>query len=98
MTTEGIFYNPDGTLNALVGKDAVHLMRVQTIISGLRINIETNGRMMITRGYGPKRLLALASEYTGKKYKVTEKQKAMDDLKVWFTTMKSALPETTIVR
>ena len=93
---EGIFYNKDGSLNALVGKDAVHLMRVQTIISGLRMNIATGGRMMITRGFGPKRLLAVASEYTGRTYKMSEKQLAMDHLKVWFDEMKAALPQETV--
>lgn len=89
---DGIVYNKDGSLAALHGKDAVHLMRVQTIISGIRMNIATNGRMQLTRGAGITKLLALAGQYTGKTYKRTQRQEAMDDLKVWFDTMKAALP------
>lgn len=92
MNDDKIVYNKDGSLSALVGKDAVHLMRVQTIISGLRMNIATGGRMVLTRGATPTKLLALAGEYTGKKYKRTQKEEAMADLQVWFNTMKAALP------
>ena len=91
--TDKIVYNKDGSLAALHGKDAVHLMRVQTIISGLRMNIATGGRMMLTRGATVTKLLALAGEYTGKKYKRTEKEQAMADLQVWFNEMRAALPQ-----
>lgn len=96
--SEGIFYNKDGSLNALVGKDAVHLMRVRTIISGIKMNVATNGRMQITssaKGGGIRNLLGMASEYTGKRYTTGQKSKeaAVADLEVWFQEMKSALPQ-----
>jgi hypothetical protein len=95
MTDDKIVYNKDGTLRALVGKDAVHLMRIQTIISGLRMSISTGGKMILTRGATPTKLLQLASEYTGKKYKRTQKQQAIDDLQIFFNNLKSSLPEET---
>ena len=90
-----IIYRPDGSLSTLVGKDAVELMRVQTIIQGIKMHVRTNGRMQITRGFGIMKLLGMATQYTGQKYKRTEAEKAMADLNVWFQTMKSALPTET---
>ena len=81
-----------GELSALVGRDAVALMRVQTILMGIKMHVKSGGRMMITRGMGITKLLALASQYTGNKYKRTETEKALDELNVWFQTMKSSLP------
>lgn len=95
MSDSEIIYNKDGSLSALIGHDAVSLMRVQTVITGIRMNIQTGGKMQLTRGATITKLLAIAGEYTGKKYKRSEKQQAMDDLKVWFETMKAALPQST---
>lgn len=96
MTDESkIVYNKDGSLSALVGADAVSLMRVRTIMSGIEMNIKTNGQMILTRGATITKLLTMATEYTGQKYKRTEKERALKDLKVWFETMKSALPTET---
>lgn len=91
MTAE-IHYNKDGSLRALVGRDAVELMRVQTIMTGIKMNIRTGGKMQLTRTATISNLLKLAGEYTGKKYKRSQKQEAYDDLNVWFNNMKSALP------
>lgn len=93
MSEPEIQYNKDGSLRALIGREAVDLMRVQTIISGIRMNIATGGKLMLTRGATITRLLQLAGEYTGKSYKRSEKQEAMDDLRVWFNNMKSTIPE-----
>lgn len=95
MSDSEIIYNKDGSLSALVGRDAVSLMRVQTIITGIRMNINTGGKMQLTRGATITHLLKLAGEYTGKTYKRSQKQQAMDDLNVWFQTMKAALPQST---
>jgi len=69
-------------------------MQVNTIISGLVLSIETNGRMILTRGATPTKLLKMAEGYTGKKYKRTQKQDAINDLKEWRSLMLSALPVT----
>jgi len=90
-----IIYRADGSLSALVGKDAVSLMRVQTVITGIKMNIQTGGKMQLTRGATITNLLKIAGQYTGKTYKRSQKQEAIDDLIVWFQTMKSALPEET---
>jgi hypothetical protein len=95
MSEPHITYNQDGSLSCLSGKEAVDLMRVQTIISGIRMNIATNGQMQLTRGATITLLLKLAGEYTGQVYKRSQKQKAMDDLTVWFNNMKSTIPSST---
>lgn len=89
-----IVLNKDGTLRSLIGRDAVSLARVSTIMSGLNIHIHTGGQMRLTRMATPTFLMKTASEYTGIKYKRGQYQKAHDDLKVWFELMKSALPIT----
>lgn len=95
MADAEIVYRKNGELSTLVGKDAVELARVRTIIMGIKINIRTGGKMMLTRGASITRLLEMAGKYTGKKYKRTEKEKAVADLEVWFREMRDALPQRT---
>jgi hypothetical protein len=93
-----ITYRADGSLQSLEGRDAVQLMRVQTIITGIRMNIQTNGQMVLTRGATITRLLTMATEYTGQKYssrKLADKERAITDLTVWFNNMKSTIPTET---
>lgn len=92
MTDASIVHDKNGNLVALNGKDAVSLMRVQTIIQGIKMDIETNGRMQLTRGMTVGKLLKMATEYTGVTYKRTEKAKAIDQLTCWFHLMKSTIP------
>lgn len=87
-----IVYNKKGEMVALHGKDAVSCMRVATIMSGIRMNIQTKGRMQLTRGANITHLLKLAGQYTGKTYKRTQKEVALADLQAWLDTMKLALP------
>jgi len=94
MNNEGIHLNKDGSLKAMVGKDAMHLMRVNTIIRGIDMYIKSGGKMILTRGATITALLNMASEYTGRKYKRTEKEAALKDLKEWASCMRSALPVT----
>lgn len=93
---EGINLRANGELSAMVGADAMQLMRVQTIKRGLDMYAATNGGMILTRGATPKNLLAMAAQYTGKAYKNTAKGRAEcgADLAVWIATMKAALPVT----
>lgn len=93
-----ITYRPDGSLSSLSGKEAVDLMRVQTIISGIAMNLKTGGKMQITRIATIGNLLKMATEYTGKKYSSRndgDKQCAMIDLQLWFELMKSTIPTET---
>lgn len=87
-----IVYRKNGELSALVGKDAVQLMRVRTIISGLKM--AAHG-MVLTRGATATKLLKMATEYTGQTYKRTERERAIEDLETWFKTMRDALPQET---
>lgn len=90
-----ITYRKDGSLSTLNGKEAVDLMRVQTIIMGIKMHVSSGGRMQITRGMSIMKLLGLAFQYSGNKYKRTECEKAIADLQVWFNNMKSTIPEET---
>jgi hypothetical protein len=70
------------------GPDAVNLVRAISVKSALRLAM---GGLSI-RGISKTGLLKIASEYTGKKYKRGEYQKAREDLTTWIETMKLALP------
>jgi hypothetical protein len=41
---------------------------------------------------GIKKMLGMATQYTGRKYKTSEAGQAIDDLHHWVTCMVSALP------
>lgn len=70
------------------GPDAVNLYRAMSLRASLRIV----GIGMSIKGVSKTRLLQLASEYTGVKYKRSEYEKAREDLTTWIETMKLALP------
>lgn len=86
----------DGSITGFVGPDAVHLVRVRTIISGIRLNIQTNGRMQLTCGATITALLKMAGQYTGKAYKRTQKEQALRDLEEWSANMSLALPRVAV--
>jgi hypothetical protein len=98
MNQPHITYRKDGSLAALDGREAVELMRVATIISGIKMNIKTGGKMQLTRSAIIGSLLKMAEPYTGQKYssrKTADKQKAVSDLEVWLANMKSTIPSST---
>ena len=72
-----------------VGPDATELFRAVTIRSALRLLM--NG-ITPRRGVTLTKTLKLVEKYTGRSYKRTEAAQALDDLKVWIETMKSAIP------
>jgi hypothetical protein len=74
------------------GPDAVHLVRAVYLKSAMGLYLKTGIRP--TRGVGPTQMLAIASEYTGKKYKRTELATAQADVQTWIDTMKAAIPTT----
>lgn len=73
-----------------VGTDATSLYRVNMIKVSIKLWIKTG--MMPTRGIGIKKMLSMAEQYTGRKYKTSEAAYAVEDLHNWVTTMISALP------
>jgi hypothetical protein len=87
--TDSHIHVTDGVCTAYVGLDATHLFRAKTIMISIKY---TNKGMKMTRGMTMTKLLKMASEYTGKKYKRTESETAMEDLRQWCLAMEMALP------
>lgn len=85
-----VHVHPGGTTFA--GKDAVNLFRAITLKSSMRLWQATG--MIPTRGVGIKQMLAIAEEYTGKKYRRSQVEQAILDVDHWIGVMKSALPVT----
>jgi hypothetical protein len=58
------------------------MMRLATVIAGLRLHIKTNGKMRLTRTATPKLLLGVATEFTGNAYKntPTDRARALSEL------------------
>ena len=73
-----------------VGTDATTLYRVNMIKVSIKLWMKTG--MMPTRGVTITKLLKMAEQYTGRKYKKSEAAYAVEDLHNWVTTMISALP------
>jgi hypothetical protein len=95
MTQPLITYNKDGSLSSLSGREAVDLMRIQSCIMGIRLHIESEGRIQITRGMGIMKLLKIAESYTKKSYKRTQGDAAITDLSHYFQLLKSTIPTET---
>ncbi len=70
------------------GPDAVNLARAISLKAALRLAMSG----LSVRGMPKTRLLKIATEYTGKKYKRGAYQEARDDLQVWIDNMRLALP------
>lgn len=73
-----------------VGSDATQLFRVNMLKSAIRLYVKTG--IIPTRGMGIKKMLKAAEQYTGRKYKTSEANVAIEDLHHWVTCMVSALP------
>lgn len=73
-----------------VGSDATQLYRVNMIKVSIKLWMKTG--MMPTRGIGIKKMLKMAEQYTGRKYKTSEAAYAVEDLHNWVSCMVSALP------
>ena len=54
-------------------------LRLKTALMGLKMLIDTNGRMMITRGANAKSMMLIVGEYTGKTYKRNQQKIALED-------------------
>ncbi len=73
-----------------VGPDATKLYQAMTLVSGLRMYAKCG--IIPTRGWPVSRMIALASQFTGKRYKRGEASKAAADVQIWIEAMKTALP------
>lgn len=74
------------------GPDAVAYFRARSLRSAIQLYVKSG--LIPTRGMGITKMLTLATEFSGVKYKRTEAQRAIDDLSIWIATMQSALPIT----
>ena len=79
-----------GEATSYVGSDATQLFRVNMLKSSIKLWMKTG--MMPTRGIGIRKMLKMAEQYTGRKYKTSEAAYAVEDLHNWVTCMVSALP------
>lgn len=73
------------------GPKAVDFFRVRMLHSSIGLYIKTDGQVIPTRGMGITKMLSMASQYTGKKYKLTQKQNALDDLALLIDQKRSEL-------
>jgi len=79
-----------GEATSYVGRDATELFRVNMIKVSIKLYMKTG--MIPTRGVTISKMLKMAEQYTGRKYKKSEAAYAVEDLHNWVTTMVSALP------
>ena len=82
--------NKEGVVTSYIGPDATHLFRVKMLRHALKGWLKF--KMLPTRGVNMTKMLKMAEEYTGNKYKRTEVQYAIEDLDVWISTMVAAMP------
>lgn len=90
MNSSEITVNARGQVTGYFGPDAVHFARVRMLRSSIKLWKQTG--LIPTRGVGIKRMLAMASEYTGKPYHTRNIEAALTDLDTWLATMAAALP------
>jgi hypothetical protein len=90
MTESSINISTGGT--TFSGPDATNLFRAMTLKSALGLYAKCG--MIPTRGVTITKMLAMATEYTGKKYKRGDAEKAAEDVRQWCEAMKAALPIT----
>ena len=79
-----------GEATSYVGRDATELFRVNMIKVSIKLYMKTG--MIPTRGVTINKMLKMAEQYTGRKYKKSEAAYAVEDLHNWVTCMVSALP------
>jgi hypothetical protein len=88
MTDSSITISSSGTTFA--GPDATHLFRAKMLASALGLYAKCG--IIPTRGVTITKMLAMASTYSGKKYKRGDAAKAQADVAEWANTMLAALP------
>lgn len=81
----------DGKCTTFVGPDAVNYVRAEFLASSLKLYAKA--KITPTRGVTATRMLAMATGYTGKKYKRGQYETAAADVKKWADEMKAALPK-----
>lgn len=64
------------------------IFRMVTLKQALRIHVQTQGRMRLTRTATPTALLNMASEYTGKTYRRGQQDLAYQDMETLLESYK----------
>ena len=88
MNTDHIKVSKSGT--SYSGHDAVMLYRAAAL-KGF-IGLYAKCGVIPTRGVTITKMLAMATEYTGRKYKRGQYAEAQEDLHQWIEAMKAAIP------
>ena len=88
MTDSYVEFGKGGA--SFVGRDAIEFFKVMNLRNS--ISLYQKCGIIPTRGFGITKMLALASKYTGQKYKRNEYDRVIKDLTVWIEMMRSALP------
>ena len=83
-----ITYDAKGNARSFEG-EGVNVFRAALLASSLGLWLKT--KIIPTRGVGITKMLAMAEGYTGKKYKRSETQTAIDDLNAWVQRRKQEL-------
>lgn len=91
MTSEIILHS-SGAISFL-GGDSIELFRALTLRNHLALYTKT--KLIPTRGFGIRKMLSLATQFTGNSYKTSQISDAIYDLTIWIETMRSALPVST---
>jgi len=89
MSQSEIILHSDGAISFL-GGDAIELFRALTLRNHIQLYAKT--KLIPTRGMGIRKMLALATQFTGNSYTTKQLQNACNDLTIWIETMRSALP------
>jgi len=80
---------PNGGMS-FVGPDAVRLFAAVSLKSAIGLHRKCG--MIPTRGVTITKMLAQATQVTGKQYRRGQHQQAEADLQIWIDAMKAALP------
>jgi hypothetical protein len=83
-----ISVGPGGT--CFSGPDATNMFRAKMLAGSLKLYAKCG--VIPTRGVTITKMLAMATQYTGKKYKRGEALKAHVDVQLWADTMLAGLP------
>jgi hypothetical protein len=90
MTSDNSYIETSASGTMFVGLDATRLVQATMLAAALKLYAAA--RIIPTRGMTPTRMLALASHYSGKKYRRGEYLRAAADVTTWANAMKAALP------
>lgn len=91
MTNSTINVGPNG-VTSFNGFDATNLYRAAMVKQGIKLHRDTG--MILTRGATITKLFAMATGYTGKKYKRGQHNAAIADMEAWIDAAKASITYT----